>query len=110
MSEHDGRQFVGIDLHRHRSVIVRQGMTGEQFGVVRIANDPMTLAGAGQAGPAPARQRPVRCTPPGAAGKAPLDGAYRARVNSRCGLIDAFGFEIERTTHLITGKLAQHPG
>ena len=24
MDEYDGRQFVGIDLHRRRSVIVRQ--------------------------------------------------------------------------------------
>ena len=24
MSEYDGRQFVGIDLHRRRTVIVRQ--------------------------------------------------------------------------------------
>ncbi|HEX5121361.1 MAG TPA: IS110 family transposase [Pseudonocardiaceae bacterium] len=44
MSEYDGKQFVGIDLHRHRSVIVRLSATGEQLGVVRIANDPMALA------------------------------------------------------------------
>jgi hypothetical protein len=43
MSEYDGKQFVGIDLHRHRSVIVRQTVEGEQLGVVRIANDPLTL-------------------------------------------------------------------
>ena len=28
MSEYDGKQFVGIDLHRHRSVIVRQTVAG----------------------------------------------------------------------------------
>ena len=43
VSEYDGKQFVGIDLHRHRSVIVRQTVEGEQLGVVRIANDPLTL-------------------------------------------------------------------
>jgi transposase len=39
------RQVVGIDLHRRRSVIVRQdAATGEQLGVVRIDNDPVVLA------------------------------------------------------------------
>jgi hypothetical protein len=28
MDEYDGRQFVGIDLHRQRSVIVRQSESG----------------------------------------------------------------------------------
>jgi hypothetical protein len=31
MHEYDGRQFVGIDLHRQRSVIVRQSGSGERF-------------------------------------------------------------------------------
>lgn len=44
MSEYDGKQFVGIDLHRHRSVIVRQDAEGNQLGLARIANDPMALA------------------------------------------------------------------
>lgn len=43
MSEYDGKQFVGIDLHRQRSVIVRQTDTGEQLSTVRIINDPVTL-------------------------------------------------------------------
>ena len=38
MSEYDGTQFVGIDLHRQRSVIVRQTEAGEQFSAVRISN------------------------------------------------------------------------
>ncbi len=46
MDEYDGRQFVGIDLHRRRSVIVRMTPTGEHLGpAVRIDNDPFTLAG-----------------------------------------------------------------
>lgn len=54
MSEYDGQQFVGIDLHRSRSVIVRQTAAGEQLGAVRIANDPMTLmAEVGKAGRSP---------------------------------------------------------
>lgn len=44
MSEYDGRQFVGIDLHRRRSVIVRQSEAGEQLCVTRIENDPVALA------------------------------------------------------------------
>jgi hypothetical protein len=39
-----GRQYVGIDLHRRRSVIVRQTETGERLGVVRIDNDPVALS------------------------------------------------------------------
>ncbi len=31
MNEYDGKQFVGIDLHRQRSVIVRQSGSGEQL-------------------------------------------------------------------------------
>jgi hypothetical protein len=43
MAEYDGRQFVGIDLHRQRSVIVRQSESAEQFSAVRIVNDPVAL-------------------------------------------------------------------
>ena len=43
MSEYAGKQFVGIDLHRQRSVIVRQTDTGEQLSAVRIVNDPVAL-------------------------------------------------------------------
>jgi len=32
MNEYDGKQFVGIDLHRQRSVIVRQSESGEPRG------------------------------------------------------------------------------
>ena len=35
-----GRQVVGIDLHRHRSVLVRMTESGERLGGVRINNDP----------------------------------------------------------------------
>jgi transposase len=44
IEEYDGRQFVGMDLHRRRSVLVRTTESGEQLGWVRIANDPVTLA------------------------------------------------------------------
>jgi len=43
MDEYDGRQFVGIDLHRQRSVIVRQSESGEQLSAVRIVNEPVAL-------------------------------------------------------------------
>lgn len=39
MSEYAGRQFVGIDLHRRRSVVVRTTESGEALEVVRILND-----------------------------------------------------------------------
>ena len=52
MSEsYEGRQIVGIDLHRRRSVLVRMTDTGDRLETVRISNDPdylrevMTRAG-----------------------------------------------------------------
>lgn len=39
MSEYAGQQFVGIDLHRRRSVIVRTTDSGEVLETVRILND-----------------------------------------------------------------------
>ena len=41
---YSGRQFVGIDLHRRRSVIVRMTETGERLKTVRILNDRDRLA------------------------------------------------------------------
>jgi transposase len=53
MSEYDGKQFVGIDLHRRRSVIVRTTETGQRLETVGILNDverlASVLARAGQA-------------------------------------------------------------
>jgi transposase len=43
MNAYDGKQFVGIDLHRQRSVIVRQTAEGEQLSAVRIVNDPVAF-------------------------------------------------------------------
>ncbi len=37
------REYVGIDLHRRRSVIVRMSPEGEKLDVVRIENDPVAL-------------------------------------------------------------------
>lgn len=46
MDEYDGRQYVGMDLHRRCSVIVRMTEAGERVGpAVWIDNDPFTLAG-----------------------------------------------------------------
>src|SRR5918995_1031689 len=51
---YDGRQVVGMDLHRRRSVLVRMTADGEQLGVARIGNDPELLAREiAAAGPAP---------------------------------------------------------
>ncbi len=47
-------QYVGIDLHRRRSVIVRMSDAGEVLGVSKIDNDPLALAVAvAEAGPDP---------------------------------------------------------
>jgi transposase len=40
------RQYVGIDFHRRRSVIVRLSATGERLAVSRVANDPFEIAAA----------------------------------------------------------------
>jgi transposase len=42
--EYGGQQFVGIDLHRRRSVIVRISESGEPLGWERIVNDRDRLA------------------------------------------------------------------
>jgi transposase len=45
MSEqYEGRQFVGMDLHRRRSVLVRMTESGEALETVRIVNDRDALA------------------------------------------------------------------
>jgi transposase len=41
---YEGRQIVGIDLHRRRSVIVRMTPEGAPLGTVRISNDEAMLA------------------------------------------------------------------
>lgn len=44
MDEYDGKQYVGIDLHRRRSVIVRMTPGGERIGrPVRIDSEPFEL-------------------------------------------------------------------
>ncbi|MDP4505113.1 IS110 family RNA-guided transposase [Nonomuraea turcica] len=40
---YDGQQYVGIDLHRRRSVIVRMTEDGRKLACVRIDNDPVAL-------------------------------------------------------------------
>src|ERR1700746_2767893 len=41
---YSGRQFVGMDLHRRRSVLVRMTEAGEHLETVRILNDRDVLA------------------------------------------------------------------
>jgi transposase len=48
------KQYVGIDLHRRRSVVVRKSADGELLSKVHIDNDPIALAQAvAAAGPEP---------------------------------------------------------
>ena len=55
MSEvYAGKQFVGMDVHRRRSVLVRMTESGEHLETVRISNDPEYLrAVMARAGEAP---------------------------------------------------------
>jgi transposase len=45
VEQYDGRQVVGIDLHRRRSVIVAMTPEGERLSLTQIDNDAQTLAG-----------------------------------------------------------------
>jgi transposase len=48
------RQYVGIDFHRRRSVIVRMSSGGERLSTTRVMNDPVAIAAAvAEAGPEP---------------------------------------------------------
>src|SRR3989440_6629311 len=40
---YDGRQVVGMDLHRRRSVLVRMTADGRKLETVRIGNSPVAL-------------------------------------------------------------------
>ena len=42
-SAYDGRQVVGMDLHRRRSVLVRMAGDGRRLGTARITNSPAEL-------------------------------------------------------------------
>ena len=50
-----GRQYVGIDLHRRRSVVVHKSADGEVLGTAHIENAPMALV----AQPAKAAPKPT---------------------------------------------------
>jgi transposase len=43
VEQYAGRQILGMDLHRRRSVLVRMTETGEHLETVRISNDPEYL-------------------------------------------------------------------
>jgi transposase len=51
---YDGREVVGLDLHRRRTVMVRMTPAGERLEVARFANDPAVLRDqVAKAGPSP---------------------------------------------------------
>jgi putative transposase len=99
MDEYDGRQFVGIDLHRQRSVIVRQTEAGEQLSAVRIVNDPVALGlQIEDAGPDPSGRVPHRVD---AATKTALLGLLDHAVDE--------GWTVRRACHeLQLGELRAH--
>jgi hypothetical protein len=52
--QYEGRQYVGTDLHRRRSVLVRMSETGHRLEAARIVNDPKRLVAVmARAGEAP---------------------------------------------------------
>ena len=58
---YEGRQIVGMDLHRRRSVLVRMTEAGERLETVRISNDPEYLRQRrGWRDPPPVETRPAR--------------------------------------------------
>jgi hypothetical protein len=66
--EYAGRQIVGIDLHRRRSVLVRMTEAGETLETTRISNDREYL---GQVMARPGKRRRW-CWRPAMAGTGPL--------------------------------------
>jgi hypothetical protein len=44
VGQYEGQQYVGIDLHRRRSVVVRMTDAGELLEAVQITNSPLALA------------------------------------------------------------------
>jgi hypothetical protein len=74
-------QYVGIDLHRRRSVIVRQTADGQVVDTVRIDNDPVALSCAiAEAGPDP---RSSSRLPTGGAGRSMCSRRAEPRCISR---------------------------
>ena len=41
--QYEGQQYVGIDLHRRRSVMVRMTAAGERLETLHLDNDPLEL-------------------------------------------------------------------
>src|SRR3954464_1635230 len=74
--QYAGKQIVGMDLHRRRSVLVRMTETGEQLETVRISNDPEYL----RDGRAPAGEAPH-------GGGGPRRRGPRRRVGGRLRLV-----------------------
>jgi len=79
------RQYVAIDLHGLRSLIIRENEAGEEVGVVRIDNDPVALAQAlADAGPPPRwpSKRPTAGTGPSTSSKSSASGPPGEPVGS----------------------------
>ena len=117
-------QYVGVDLHRRRSVIVRQTPDGEVVDTVRIDNDPVALSCAvAEAGLNPevvieATYGWYWAVDVDLFGKqgmklladTRLGTCYRMRVDSLLELIDAFDGEVAWLSDAIAARLRHHPG
>jgi hypothetical protein len=83
-----GEQYVGIDLHRRRSVIARMTLEGEVLETVRIDNDPVALSlELAKAGPDPevVLEAPTAgIGPPTCSRRAAPRSIWPTRWGSRC--------------------------
>jgi hypothetical protein len=78
---YDGKQIVGMDLHRRRSVLVRMTETGDHLETVRISNDPDCLRHDG-AWRRDDRQPHRACPPPGSVTKVTNRRRISLQVNA----------------------------
>jgi hypothetical protein len=62
---YDGRQVVGMDMHRRRSVLVRMTEDGRKLETARIANSPAALRAVIRPGQASAISTAARYGPAG---------------------------------------------
>jgi excisionase family DNA binding protein len=91
VSEYDGKQVVGIDVHRHRSVIVRQTVAGEQL----LGGEGQCARGAGASRACTSRSPTCSGFVAGCCWRTPRWIVRIGPGNSLCRVIEVFDFEID---------------
>jgi transposase len=115
--EYAGRQVVGMDLHRQRSVLVRMTEDGRKLGTARITNRGLRSSCKDQVHAVLAKLGlAVTCSDLfGACGSAWMDGLrlpqpYAGKVTSLRQLIGELSTEITMLSEVIADLLAGHAG